>query len=38
VPDALASAKRFVHEGLESSAGWRLGGGHGPVGKLGAWT
>ena len=35
--DALASAKRFVHAGLVSSAGWRLGGGHGPVGKLGAW-
>jgi hydroxymethylpyrimidine/phosphomethylpyrimidine kinase len=38
VPEALASAKRFVHEGLVSSAGWRLGGGHGPVGKLGAWA
>ena len=37
VPDALASAKRFVHAGLVSSAAWRLGGGHGPVGKLGAW-
>ncbi len=37
VPDALAVAKSFVHEGLEASAGWRLGGGHGPVGKLGAW-
>jgi len=21
-----------------SSADWRLGGGHGPVGKLGAWS
>jgi hydroxymethylpyrimidine/phosphomethylpyrimidine kinase len=38
VPDALASAKRFVHEGLVMSAGWHLGGGHGPVGKLGAWV
>ncbi len=38
VPEALASAKRFVHDGLVASAGWRLGGGHGPVGKLGAWT
>jgi len=37
VGDALAAAKRFVHTGLVSSAGWRLGGGHGPVGKLGAW-
>ncbi|HET6951100.1 MAG TPA: bifunctional hydroxymethylpyrimidine kinase/phosphomethylpyrimidine kinase [Acidimicrobiales bacterium] len=38
VPEALAAAKQFVHEGLLSSAGWRLGGGHGPVGKLGGWT
>jgi len=38
VPDALVGAKRFVHEGLMRSAGWRLGGGHGPVGKLGAWS
>ena len=38
VPDALAGAKRFVHDGLVASAGWRLGGGHGPVGKLGAWS
>jgi len=37
VADALAAAKRFVHEGLVASAGWRLGGGHGPVGKLGGW-
>jgi hydroxymethylpyrimidine/phosphomethylpyrimidine kinase len=37
VPQALADAKRFVHEGLVRSSGWRLGGGHGPVGKLGAW-
>jgi len=37
VPVALAEAKAFVHAGLVASAGWRLGGGHGPVGKLGAW-
>jgi hydroxymethylpyrimidine/phosphomethylpyrimidine kinase len=37
VPDALAAAKRFVHAGLTASAGWTLGAGHGPVGKLGAW-
>jgi hydroxymethylpyrimidine/phosphomethylpyrimidine kinase len=38
VPEALRAAKRFVHEGLEQSAGWALGGGHGPVAKLGAWS
>ena len=38
VPEAVRAAKRFVHEGLERSAGWALGGGHGPVGKLGAWS
>ena len=38
VPEALKAAKRFVHEGLERSAHWTLGAGHGPVGKLGAWT
>jgi hydroxymethylpyrimidine/phosphomethylpyrimidine kinase len=38
VPDALEAAKRFVHEGLERSAGWALGAGHGPVGKLGGWA
>lgn len=38
VLDALAAAKRFVHDGLVSSADWRLGGGHGPVGKLGGWS
>jgi hydroxymethylpyrimidine/phosphomethylpyrimidine kinase len=38
VPEALAGAKRFVHEGLVASAAWRLGDGHGPVGKLGAWA
>jgi hydroxymethylpyrimidine/phosphomethylpyrimidine kinase len=37
VPYALDAAKRFVHAGLASSAGWHLGAGHGPVGKLGAW-
>jgi hydroxymethylpyrimidine/phosphomethylpyrimidine kinase len=37
VPEALAAAKAFVHDGLVASAGWRLGGGHGPVGKLAAW-
>ncbi|MGH9138197.1 MAG: bifunctional hydroxymethylpyrimidine kinase/phosphomethylpyrimidine kinase [Acidimicrobiales bacterium] len=34
VPEALAGAKRFVHAGLEASAGWRLGAGHGPVSHL----
>ncbi len=38
VPEALEAAKRFVHEGLELSAGWTLGAGHGPVGKHGGWT
>lgn len=38
VPDALDAAKRFVHTGLASSAHWHLGAGHGPVGKLGAWS
>jgi hydroxymethylpyrimidine/phosphomethylpyrimidine kinase len=38
VPDALAAAKRFVHAGLTSSSHWALGAGHGPVGKLGAWS
>jgi hydroxymethylpyrimidine/phosphomethylpyrimidine kinase len=38
VPEALRVAKRFVHDGLERSAEWALGGGHGPVGKLGAWS
>jgi hydroxymethylpyrimidine/phosphomethylpyrimidine kinase len=37
VPEALATAKRFVYAGLEMSAGWTLGAGHGPVGKHGAW-
>ncbi len=38
VPEALIRAKAFVHQGLMASADWRLGGGHGPVGKLGAWS
>ena len=38
VPEALDAAKRFVHAGLTASAGWTLGGGHGPVGKLGGWS
>jgi hydroxymethylpyrimidine/phosphomethylpyrimidine kinase len=38
VPAALAAAKQFVYDGLVASAGWGLGGGHGPVGKLGGWT
>ena len=29
--DAVRAAKRFVHAGLGSAAGWRLGAGHGPV-------
>ncbi|HEX5367434.1 MAG TPA: bifunctional hydroxymethylpyrimidine kinase/phosphomethylpyrimidine kinase [Acidimicrobiales bacterium] len=37
VPEALAAAKAFVHAGLVASSGWRLGAGHGPVGKLAAW-
>lgn len=37
VPDALETAKKFVYQGLVSSANWKLGQGHGPVGKLGAW-
>jgi hydroxymethylpyrimidine/phosphomethylpyrimidine kinase len=37
VPEALAGAKAFVHAGLVASAGWHLGAGHGPVGKLTAW-
>jgi hydroxymethylpyrimidine/phosphomethylpyrimidine kinase len=38
VLEALRAAKRFVHEGLERSARWALGAGHGPVGKLGGWS
>jgi len=37
VLEALRTAKQFVHDGLMSSADWRLGAGHGPVGKLAAW-
>ena len=38
VPEALQAAKAFVHDGLVASAGWKLGAGHGPVGKLGGWS
>jgi hydroxymethylpyrimidine/phosphomethylpyrimidine kinase len=34
VPQALETAKQFVHEGLQQSATWTVGKGHGPVGKL----
>jgi hydroxymethylpyrimidine/phosphomethylpyrimidine kinase len=37
VLDALSTAKQFVHTGLAASADWRIGAGHGPVSKLGAW-
>ncbi|HMG44508.1 MAG TPA: bifunctional hydroxymethylpyrimidine kinase/phosphomethylpyrimidine kinase [Acidimicrobiales bacterium] len=37
VLDSLRMAKDFVHAGLVASADWRLGAGHGPVGKLGSW-
>lgn len=37
VLQALETAKAFVHEGLMASAQWKLGEGHGPVGKLAAW-
>jgi hydroxymethylpyrimidine/phosphomethylpyrimidine kinase len=29
--DAVEAAKRYVHRGLEAAAGWRLGGGRGPI-------
>lgn len=35
--DALAAAKRFVSAGLQDSADWTLGAGHGPVSKLTPW-
>jgi hydroxymethylpyrimidine/phosphomethylpyrimidine kinase len=38
VLDALRAAKEFVHQGLVASASWKLGAGHGPVGKLGGWA
>jgi hydroxymethylpyrimidine/phosphomethylpyrimidine kinase len=38
VPDALRTAKDVVHQGLVASASWKLGAGHGPVGKLGGWS
>lgn len=37
VLEALEAAKAFVNEGLMASAEWKLGRGHGPVGKLAAW-
>jgi hydroxymethylpyrimidine kinase/phosphomethylpyrimidine kinase len=37
VPDAVATAKQFVHGALVGSAGWRLGRGHGPLDQLG-WS
>lgn len=37
VPDAVAGAKRFVHDALVGSAGWSLGRGHGPLDPFG-WT
>jgi hydroxymethylpyrimidine/phosphomethylpyrimidine kinase len=33
--DAVRAAKRFVHDALAGSAGWRLGAGHGPLDQLG---
>ncbi len=35
VPDAVAGAKRFVHDALVGSAGWALGRGHGPLDPFG---
>jgi hydroxymethylpyrimidine/phosphomethylpyrimidine kinase len=32
IHQALVAAKEYVHEALALSAGWRLGGGHGPLG------
>jgi hydroxymethylpyrimidine/phosphomethylpyrimidine kinase len=32
IDQAIAGAKTYVHAALRRSAGWRLGGGHGPVG------
>ncbi|HXY46104.1 MAG TPA: bifunctional hydroxymethylpyrimidine kinase/phosphomethylpyrimidine kinase [Acidimicrobiales bacterium] len=37
LPAALA-AKAYVHRAIELAAGWRLGGGHGPIDHLGART
>jgi hydroxymethylpyrimidine/phosphomethylpyrimidine kinase len=32
LPEALRTAKSYVHRALAASAGWRLGTGHGPLG------
>jgi len=37
VPEAVAGAKRFVHDALVGSAGWALGRGHGPLDPFG-WS
>jgi hydroxymethylpyrimidine kinase/phosphomethylpyrimidine kinase len=37
VPDAVRSAKAYVHRALAGAAGWQLGGGRGPLDHLG-WT
>ncbi|HEY4928115.1 MAG TPA: bifunctional hydroxymethylpyrimidine kinase/phosphomethylpyrimidine kinase [Acidimicrobiales bacterium] len=37
VPAAVARAKAFVHQALESAAGWDLGHGHGPLDPFG-WS
>jgi hydroxymethylpyrimidine kinase/phosphomethylpyrimidine kinase len=37
VPEAIRLAKEFVHRALVGGAGWRLGGGHGPVDHFG-WS
>ena len=35
VDTAVAAAKEYVHSALLGGAGWRLGGGHGPLNHLG---
>jgi hydroxymethylpyrimidine/phosphomethylpyrimidine kinase len=37
VPTAVRDAKALVHRALVGAAGWRLGGGHGPIDHFG-WT
>ena len=37
VPDAVAGAKRFVHDALVGAADWTLGRGHGPLDPFG-WS
>ena len=37
VPDAVAGAKRFVHDALEGASRWDLGRGHGPLDPFG-WS